>query len=383
MRFGIPLTLLCLVFSQSAPMTSTSPTAIRAGRFIHVATVTAEDAAGRVSGDVPAQTRVVFEKLAAPLKAEGMGLERAAKVHVYLKRASDFQAMNEVYKRFLPADPPARTTIVANLPNPNADVGIGLVAIAAGEERRIIHPPDWLKSPLPYSYGVKSGDTLFLAGLVSRNGRDNSVVRGDMEAQTRATLDNAREILEAAGMTPRDVVSARVYITDTANFEAMNKAYREFFATDPPARATVRADLAGPDYLVEITLVAVQGAREAVTMPAADGSPGKKNPNLSSAIRVGNRLFVSGFLGNTEATRGDAAAQTRETVARIERTMRAAGFEPRHVVDNLVYVTDMKHHAPVDAVVRELLPHRHARTDVQSGLVAPDGLVEIMVTAIR
>jgi len=381
-RLAIFLVLPYLLYSQSAPMT-TSPAAVRAGRFLYVSTTTAEDESGRISGDVAAQTRAVFEKLARALKAEGGGLERAAKVHVYLKRASDFQAMNEVYKTYLPADPPARTTIVANLPNTNADVGIGLVAIAAGEERRIIHPADWLKSPLPYSYGVKSGDTLFLAGLVSRNGRDNSVVRGDVEAQTRTTLENARQILEAAGMTLGDVVSARVYITDTAHFQGMNKAYREFFVTDPPARATVRADLAGPDYIVEITLVVVQGAREAITMPAEDGSPGPKNPNLSSAIRVGNRLFVSGFLGNTDATRGDAAAQTRETLARIERTMAAAGFTPGHVVDNLVYVTDMKHHAAVGAVLRDRLPHRHARTDVQADLVAPDGLVEVMVTAAK
>lgn len=364
-------------------MTPTNPSAVRAGCFIYVSTVMADDEAGRVGGDVRAQTRAVLEKLAGLLRAEGAGLDRAAKVNVYLKRAADFGAMNEVYTTFFKSDPPARTTIVANLPNPDAVVGMGLVAVAGGEERRAIHPADWVKSPSPYSYGVKSGDTLLLAGLVSRNGRDNSVVRGDMAAQTRTALENARQILQAAGMSPRDVVSARVYITDTAKFEEMNGAYREFFPTDPPARATVRSDLAGPDYVVEITLVAVQGARDVITAPAADGSPGRKNPNLSPAIRVGNRLFVSGFLGNAEATRGDAAAQTRETLARIERTLRAAGFDRSQVVDSVVYVTDMKQHSAVDGVLRDAFKHRHARTDVEAGLVALDGLVEIMVTAIK
>jgi enamine deaminase RidA (YjgF/YER057c/UK114 family) len=52
-------------------------------------------------------------------------------------------------------------------------------------------------------------------------------------------------------------------------------------------------------------------SRRAVLTPNEDGTPGRANPNLSSAIRAGERLFLSGMLGNSEATRGDVAAQTR------------------------------------------------------------------------
>ena len=118
-----------------------------------------------------------------------------------------------------------------------------MVALRDGVERQVVHPDAWLRSPSPYSYGIQSGNTLFLSGLVSRNGKDNTVVPGDMKTQTQTVLQNAREILAAAGMTLADVVSSRVYITDTALFQDMNAVYRDGFPPVPPARATVRCGL--------------------------------------------------------------------------------------------------------------------------------------------
>ena len=126
----------------------------------------------------------------------------AASVQVYIKNAGDFAAMNEVYRTFWKADPPARTTIVADFVVPGALLEISAVAIPNGGERQVIHPPSWMKSPNPYSYGIKSGNTLFLAGLVARNGKDNSRRRGRRwRVQTKAVLDNGAEILKAAGMS--------------------------------------------------------------------------------------------------------------------------------------------------------------------------------------
>jgi enamine deaminase RidA (YjgF/YER057c/UK114 family) len=147
----------------------------------------------------------------------------------------------------------------------------------------------------------------------------------------------------------------------------------------------VQAALAGRDYVVEITLLAVKAAsRRALLTPNEDGTPGRANPNLSSAIQTGERLFLSGMLGNSEATKGDAAAQTRLTLDRLGRTLRAAGFDWEHVKDGLVYVTDAASRATVESVWRERLgAQKTAGVTVVTDLVAPDGLVEIMLTAAR
>jgi 2-iminobutanoate/2-iminopropanoate deaminase len=176
-----------------------------------------------------------------------------------------------------------------------------------------------------------------------------------------------------------------VFITDTSMFQDMNAAYRAYFPKDPPARATVRAGLMNPEALLEITLLAVQGAtRNAILPPNADGSPTQPNPNLSAAIRTGNRLFLSGMLGNEAGNKGDAKGQTRATLARVARTLKAAGFDWKDVVDGTVYITDIRNFALMNEAYREVLTGDFpARATVETGLVSPDGLVEIMFTAVK
>jgi reactive intermediate/imine deaminase len=360
--------------------------AVKAGGVIYLSGAIATESSGRFAGgDIKAQTKRVLDNLAQVLKAAGSNPARVASVTVYLRNIADFPAMNEVYKTYWASDPPARTTIEAKLALPEALVEISMIALPDGAERQVVHPASWVKSPNPYSYGIRSGDTLYLAGLIARNGKDNSFVAGDIRSQTKTVMENAAEILKAGGMTFADVVAGRVYITDTALFQDMNTVYRSYFPKDPPARATVKAPLVSPEVLVEISFLAVKGgSREAINPPNADGTPAQHNPNLSSAIRVGNRLFLSGMLGNDAGNKGDTAGQTRATLERIGRTLKAAGFDWQNVVDSMVYITDMSHMDEMNAGYREIFKTGPpARVTAQTGLVSPDGLIEIMCTAVK
>jgi reactive intermediate/imine deaminase len=352
--------------------------AAKADGLVYVAgTIAAE-------GDIKAQTKAVLDSIAQTLTKAGSSMPMVASVHVYIKNAADFAAMNEVYRTYWPKDPPVRTTIVSDFVVPGALVEISATAIVNGGERTVIHPASWMKSPNPYSYGIKSGSTLFMSGLVSRNGKDNSVVEGDMTAQAKTVLDNAREILAAAGMTFDNVVSSRVYITDGTKFQEMNKTYTTYFTKEPPARATVIAPLMGPQYQIEITLTASSLPKQVFTTPAADGTPGKPSTILSSAVKVGNRLYVSGLLGNTAATKGDTEAQTNEIMARTERTMKLAGFGWNDVVDGIVYITDISNFNAMNTGYRSVLAKDFpARATVKAGLVGGDALVEIMFVASK
>jgi 2-iminobutanoate/2-iminopropanoate deaminase len=359
---------------------------VTSGPLVHLSAVGPLDARGTAQGDgVAAQTRRALENLRERLGAAGTSLDRLAAVMVYLRDAADFAAMNQAYASFFPHDPPTRTTIVVPPADPKVLVEVSAVALVPGAERRVVLPAGWKPSLNPYSYGILSGDTLFLSGLVARNPADNSFAGGDVATQTRAVLESAGAILKAAGMTHADVVSARVYIPETADFPAMNEAYRGFFPEPRPARATVQAGLAGRDYVVEITLVAVKSsARRAIAAPLEGSTPGPASPNLSAAIQAGERLFLSGMLGNSKATKGDAAAQTLVTLERLGRTLRAAGFDWEHVKDVVLHVTDTAHRATVESLWRDRLgSHKASGVTIVTGLVAPDGLVEIMLTAAR
>ncbi|MDQ3489243.1 MAG: Rid family hydrolase, partial [Acidobacteriota bacterium] len=154
----------------------------------------------------------------------------------------------------------------------------------------------------------------------------------------------------------------------------MNEVYRSYFKVDPPARATVKADLAGPQYAVEMTFVASSAQRQSFA-PAA---------NLSAAIKAGDRLYVSGVLGHTPETAGKITEQTREVMARIRKTLESAGYAPSDVVDGLVYLTDLSQFAQMNDEYRAFFGKDFpARATVGTGLVAGGAVVEIMVTAVK
>ena len=387
MRPGV--LILCLVMMQPAASRKEivnpgpAPTvpysrAVKAGGLIYVSGHLAQDDTGAIlsKGDVGAQTRRTIERMRDVLTAAGSSLEQVVAVTVYLTSASDFQTMNEAYRPFWPKDPPTRTTVITKLVAPDGLVEISMVAVPNGAPRTMLHPAGWAKSPNPYSYAIQAGDTVFLSGLVSRKGSDNSLVAGDASAQTRVVLQNAQELLKTANLTLADVVSARVYLTDAADFAAMNAVYREFFPQAYPARATVKAGLAGAGPVVEITLVASKAPRQVIGTPPP-------NVPISPAVRSGNTLYVSGMLGNTPETRGDVSAQTRETLARIRKTLADAGATPADVVDGLVYLTDAGAFATMNEHYRAFFGGQFpARATVVTPLVADDGLIEIMFTAV-
>jgi enamine deaminase RidA (YjgF/YER057c/UK114 family) len=368
------------VVNVEAPPEGPYSHVVVAGALIYLSGVLAEDGNRQVvaPGDVAAQTRLVIERLRARLEAGGSSLEQVVAVTVYLAAASDFAAMNAAYATCWGADPPTRTTVIADLVLPGALVEMSMVAVPTGAERVVVHPPTWQQPPNPYSYAIRAGDTLFLSGLVSRDGRDNTAVAGDVAAQTRVVLDNAGALLHAAGMTHANVVSARVFLPDLASFEPMNGAYRSYFPSNPPVRATVQAGLAGRDYAVEITLIA-SSAPITVVEPGA-----RRNPNLSTAIVAGDRVYLSGMLGNQPDNAGDAAAQTTVTLARVGEALAAAGVTAADVVDSLVYLPALSDYAAMNDAYRAFFGSGFpARATVRGGLFAPDGLVEIMVTAVR
>lgn len=351
---------------------------VKAGELIYLSGGLAQDDTGAVvgRGDVAVQTRRTIERLQPVLAAAGSSLDHVVAVTVYLTSASDFAAMNEAYRPFWPADAPTRTTVITGLVLPDALIEISMVAVPVGVERAVVHPQGWLSSPNPYSYAIRTGDSVFLSGLVPRRGRDNTAVRGDIRVQTRALLENAAELLAAAGLTFADVVSARVYLVDAADFHGMNEVYRQFFGTAPPARATVQAGLAGPDFRVEMTFTASSAPRDALGTPPP-GVP------LSPAIRAGQRLYLSGVIGNSPGTGSDAGAQTRDALTRIRHTLAQAGASPAHVVDATVYLTDAGMFAPMNEQYRALFADAFpARTTVVTPLVVEDGRVEIVVSAL-
>jgi 2-aminomuconate deaminase len=117
----------------------------------------------------------------------------------------------------------------------------------------------------------RAGDFIFVSGTSARRADDsiagatpdgNARPLLDIRTQTRAVLENIRDILAAAGAALADVVEVSTFLTDMSDFAAYNSVYSEFFGYEGPARTTVAvAALPHPHLLIEIKAVAYRPIR--------------------------------------------------------------------------------------------------------------------------
>lgn len=121
-----------------------------------------------------------------------------------------------------------------------------------------------------YPHVRRAGDFLFVSGTSSRRA-DNTIagaeadamgtMRLDIQVQTRAVIENIRDILESAGAQLSDVVEICTYLVDMNDFGGYNQVYGEFFGYDGPARTTVAVhQLPHPHLRIEIKAVAYRPA---------------------------------------------------------------------------------------------------------------------------
>ncbi|MBM7322970.1 pyrimidine utilization protein C, partial [Agrobacterium sp. S2] len=108
----------------------------------------------------------------------------------------------------------------------------------------------------PFSPGTLADGVVYVSGTLPFD-KDNNVVHvGDASAQTRHVLETIKSVIETAGGTMEDVTMNHIFITDWANYQAVNTVYAEYFPGDKPARYCIQCGLVKPDALVEIATVA-------------------------------------------------------------------------------------------------------------------------------
>jgi 2-iminobutanoate/2-iminopropanoate deaminase len=110
----------------------------------------------------------------------------------------------------------------------------------------------------PYSQGIRANGLVLCAGQTPIDPATGQLISGDIAAQTRRVLQNLSAILEAAGTSLSKVIKTTVFITDMANFKAMNAVYAEFFPEHPPARSTIAVAALPLGALVEIECIALE-----------------------------------------------------------------------------------------------------------------------------
>jgi 2-iminobutanoate/2-iminopropanoate deaminase len=108
----------------------------------------------------------------------------------------------------------------------------------------------------PYSHAIDSEGLVFLSGQTPMDPATGKLAVGDIGVQTGQCFRNLFAVLEAAGLGPEHVVKANVFLTDMADFAAMNAVYEKQFAPPYPARSTIGVAALPLGARIEIELIA-------------------------------------------------------------------------------------------------------------------------------
>ena len=211
-----------------------------------------------------------------------------------------------------------------------------IVAAGQGATIRAVVPRNGVAPIGPYTPGVFAGDYLYASGQGAK--RPDGQMPPTFDGQVRQTLENVKGVVEAAGLTMKNVVYTQVYLEDMGRFAEMNKIYGEYFQERPPARATIGvAKLPGTP--IEITAVAARDAAGIKPVSVPGYTPDEP---ISPGILTSDRLFISGIRGR-ELSGGkapeDAAEQVDLALDGLKRVVEAAGLNMANVVFVNPYLT--------------------------------------------
>lgn len=121
----------------------------------------------------------------------------------------------------------------------------------------IINTPEAPAAIGPYSQAVLTKGTLYASGQLGIDPKTGDIVAGGVAEETKQVFRNIEAILKAAGMTKSNIVKTTCYLSDMADFAAMNEVYQAQFDGTFPARTTIAVKGLPKNGLVEIEILAI------------------------------------------------------------------------------------------------------------------------------
>ena len=109
----------------------------------------------------------------------------------------------------------------------------------------------------PYSQAIKAGKFIFCSGQIGLDPKNNNIVKGGINQETRQALKNLSMILKAHGVSFKDVIRVDIFLTDINDFHKVNEIYASYFIVDPkPVRQTAAVAALPKRAKIEISCIA-------------------------------------------------------------------------------------------------------------------------------
>ena len=200
--------------------------------------------------------------------------------------------------------------------------------------------------PSLYSPAIQYGETLYISG--TGDGRPGSPDE-NYEIKTKRCLESIRGKLKLAGLDLENVVQTWVMFEDIDKTAEVITAYRELFPNNPPAGTMFGAvEIPGPSQ-IEITAIGSSAKRTILGQQGED--------IFSQGVLTGNTVYISGQNSRNEKGRlaGTFEEQVRQSMKKVEATLKEAGLDFRHVVWTNIYMDNYDNYGIVNKVYSEFV----------------------------
>ncbi len=324
---------------------------ILAGDFLYVS----GQGARRLDGQMPAtfeeQVTQCLENMKTIVETAGLTMEHVVYTHVYLENMANYDAMNRVYARYFPRNPPARATLgIHHLPT-DTPVEINAVAVRDLARKKPIVPAGF-KSAAPLTPGIQVGDRLYISGQQGRD-PETGKIPDDPADQVKLALDRFHQVLAAAGMDYANVVFVNPYLTAKMPMQTMNRAYAgRFEFGNTPGRATIEVSSLPHDANIEFTGVAIADLSKRRAVRPKNMPP---SPTASPCVFAGDTFYCSAKSGFIPGPNGGIYAesvedQVRQTMRNLLDGLEEAGLDFSNVVASNVYVDNLEEFGKMNGV---------------------------------
>ncbi len=208
--------------------------------------------------NVEQQTDYVLEKLSSIAAGVGTSLQQAVKADVYIGHPNDFAAMDKVWRKWFPDNPPARVVIPymgMGARGNRVEVALTLLADDAKQKQEPVETSDAPEQPGHEPLAMKVGNLLFFSTQMAFDSSGkiaDGLLRNPnfpwygspSQAQMRYMMKNISAICEAAGTSVENIVRRVCFHSDFSWFAESIEEWAKYFPDDKPASTTIR--LGGP-----------------------------------------------------------------------------------------------------------------------------------------
>jgi len=332
-----------ILYSQSSRQLGSSDAVIvKDVPLAHTAQIISLDQSGKFifKDDVQKQTSQIFENISKVLKIADSSIGQIVKLNIYLKNTDlKTEVQKAIAKQFRQGKFPAISYVTGNLSHPDALISIDAIAVSLDNSSKFVK---YINSGTSQVSILPAGPVVYVSGQAAK---------GNLAEAALNTLNQLEETLKFLGLEKRDIVQIKSFVNPISDLSIVQKVMAEFFkdGTIPPL---VNVEWLSKDPLIEIELIASSNrtsskSNEQIEFITPVGMVHSPVYSKVSRINYGNKIYVSGLYGNSDA---GVKLELSDIFEFLDHIMKKSGSDLRHLLKATYYVSNDLHSAGLNEI---------------------------------